>query len=134
VRLIIGKAARKVEARQRRLIALWLRVVPYALAKAIKSGRLARSDEWLMWDMTLPRMLTIDYGRESYATNAELRAGVTSMAEIVGREGRDWRDVLRSRIQEQRFIMDECASAGVDPATVSDLFQVGPSQQGEPEQ
>lgn len=122
VRLIIGKAARKVEARQRRLISLWLRVIPYALAKAIKTGRIPANKEWLSWDMTLPRMLTIDYGRESSATNLELRSGVTTMSEIVGRDGRDWRDVVRSRVNEQRFIMDECAKAGVEPSTVSDLF------------
>jgi len=121
VRLIIGKAARKVEARQRRLIALWLRVVPYALAKAIKSKRIPRSNEWLMWDMTLPRMLTVDYGRESAATLQELGAGTTNLSEVCGRDGRDWRDVVRARIEEQRFILDEAGSAGVDPGLISNL-------------
>lgn len=121
VRLIIGKAERKVESRQKRLVALWRRVVTYALAKAIKSGRLPESNDWLAWDLTLPRMITIDYGRQSAATISELKAGITTLSEVCGEDGRDWRQVIRQRAAEQREIQEVAAQSGVDPRLIQDL-------------
>lgn len=121
VRLIIGKAERKVEARQKRLVALWRRVVTYALAKAIKSKRLKPSNDWLAWDLTLPRMITIDYGRQSAATIAELKAGITTLSEVCGEDGRDWRQVIRQRAAEQKEILEAASNAGIDPRSIQDL-------------
>lgn len=123
VRLTIGKAARKIENRQRRLYAVWQRCVTYAIAKAIKSKRLPRHKEWLAVDATFPRSLTIDAGRESAATLSEMKSGVTNLAEVVGKDGRDWRQVIDARVAEQVYIREACAKAGIDPSSVSDLAQ-----------
>lgn len=121
VRMILGKADRKVRARQRRLISLWMRVVTYALAKAMKSGAISRSDDWLAWDMTLPRMVSIDLGRDGRAAIEGLKSGTTTLSEITGEAGLDWRQVIRQKAVEARAIRDEAARVGVDPREIQDL-------------
>lgn len=115
VRLVIAKAARKISARQRLLRRVWRRVVVYALAKAIKSGALPASADWWAWEPSLPRMVTIDHGRDTGATLASLTAGTTTLSRVYGEEGADWKREVEQRIAEERYIQDRCAEEGVDP-------------------
>lgn len=115
VRLLIAKAMRAVEDRQDLIRPVAKRVVGYAVAKAIKQGVLAGSDEWYKWSFTMPARMTADYGREAAADLADLEAGVTELGDILGEEGKD----LDEFIARRKRTNEKLVAAGLPPiATV----------------
>ena len=60
-KLVVAKAQRRIEDLQNHVIyPIWKRIINYAVAKAIKSGILPKSDTWWMWEPTLPRQFVLD--------------------------------------------------------------------------
>ena len=118
-RLIMEKAARCVTDQQMALWPSWIRAVRFALAKAIEGGLLPFDKDWHKWEAQVPRKITVDAGRQSAADINELRAGLTTMAELHGARGNAWKEQARQRIAEIKFIKDECAKVGnVEPDEV----------------
>jgi hypothetical protein len=116
VRLLIAKAMRAVEDRQDLLRPPAKRCVGYAVAKAIKQGILEGFDDWYNWDFGMPARMTADYGRDSKADLADLEAGVTTLEDILGEEGKD----LSAHIAKRAAINKQLSAAG--------LPQIGPKQ------
>lgn len=111
VRLLIAKAMRAVEDRQDLLRPIARRCVGYAIAKAIKQGILEGNDEWYAWRFTMPARMTADYGREAKADLEDYRAGLTTMTDILGEEGRDLDEHIATRKMEAQKLSD----AGLPP-------------------
>jgi capsid protein len=69
-----------------------------------------------------PKRATVDVGRESKAILEELRAGVRNYRDVLGEMGLDWRDTIRQRIAEQKFIADTADQLGVPSGLVLSLL------------
>ena len=92
----------------------WARRIEWA----IRTGRLPRckDPEFARHYFTMPRAITIDDGRSAAAVIASLSAGTTNLAELFGEKGMDWREETAQRIDEIKFILEDCKRKGVDPA------------------
>lgn len=125
VRLLIAKAMRAVEDRQDLLKPPAKRCVGYAVAKAIKTGRLKPSDEWYMWDFGMPARMTADYGRDAKADLADLEAGVTNLDDILHEEGKD----LDQHIAKRKEINEKLIAAGLPPVGPKALTAINPEDE-----
>lgn len=104
VRHVVGKAQRTVEHRQMDLGPFALRLVGYAIAKAMKLGLLPACDDWFNWDFGLPPRITVD---EGYQFDNELngyRAGFQTLRDIYAKHGRDWQEGIVQKFREAAFI------------------------------
>jgi hypothetical protein len=118
IRMIVAKAHRSIEKRQLLLGVMARRVVGYAIAKAIKLGLLPWSDEWYQWDFQMPQRLTVDAGREAQNDREDFKMGLTTLRELYGKRGLDWMEQIDQRIDEAKYLLDQCAKKGVDPRYV----------------
>ena len=87
IRLIVSKAMRAVEDRQDLFRPAAKRIVGYAVAKAIKSGRLPASADWWRWSFAMPQKLTVDYGRDSRSQREDYAAGIINLGDILAERG-----------------------------------------------
>jgi hypothetical protein len=87
IRLIVSKAMRAVEDRQDLFRPAARRLVGYAVAKAIKNGRLPESADWWRWSFAMPQKLTVDYGRDSKSQREDYAAGIINLGDILAERG-----------------------------------------------
>lgn len=87
IRLIVSKAMRAVEDRQDLFRPAAKRIVGYAVAKAIKRGRLPESADWWRWSFAMPQKLTVDYGRDSKSQREDYAAGIINLGDILAERG-----------------------------------------------
>ena len=87
IRLIVSKAMRAVQDRQDLFLPAARRIIGYAIAKAIKSGRLEYDADWWRWGFAMPTKLTVDYGRDAKAQRDDYAAGLVNLAEILAERG-----------------------------------------------
>lgn len=59
---------------------------------------------WTKVNIRPPRAVNVDVGRNSAAMIAELESGATTLEEIYGSRGMDWREQVRQRGREESFI------------------------------
>ena len=62
-----------------------------------------------------PRAITIDDGRTANAIVSSLFAGTTTLDEIFGEKGMDWKEETTQSIEELQYILAECQRTGVPP-------------------
>lgn len=65
--------------------------------------------DWRKVGIVPPRAPNVDVGRNDAAESQALKEGRTTYEQIYGSRGMDWREALRQRNEEQKFIQDECA-------------------------
>lgn len=94
------KAQAACEDRQDLMAPYALRVIGWAISKAVKIGILPPSPDWNSWELTYPRKLTIDKGRSEKGDIEMYRAGMHNQRDILGQYGRDWREHIRERAEE----------------------------------
>lgn len=80
-----------------------------------------RPIDWTSTTTRSPRAVNVDVGRNSSAMLAELKAGATTFEQIYAPLGLDWRQQLRQRAKEQKFIQSVAEQEGIDPSTVSEF-------------
>lgn len=134
IRLIVKKAERTVSNHQKLLGKVFTRAVTYGIAKAIKIGSLPYDDDWASWDADLPAMLSVDAGYASKSEIAEYKAGFKTLSDVYGERGYDWQAKIRQKIREHRFLLDECAKEGVNPAEIQQLNDTAPAAAAAPEE
>lgn len=88
---------------------IWLWVIGWSMA--YDERLLNPPKDWTNITIVPPRAVNVDVGRNSAAMLAELEAGTTTLADIYGALGKDWRDALRQRKAEKDYI----ASLGMTP-------------------
>lgn len=103
---------------------VWRFVIP-TLAKLGEIPDLAEGWDKVRWQS--PRRATVDVGRESRATLEELRAGVRTLRDVHGEMGLDWKEAIKQRIEEQKFIRDEALAQGLDAGLVLGLLGAAPA-------
>lgn len=108
------------------LVQPFLRVLlPYGLL----SGRVTPSSQMMIKIRKNPEILYrtnvpspgeafINPKQEADAMSIDLASGIGSQIDAIGSRGGDWKRVVRNRVKYTKFVMDECAKEGVDPAMV----------------
>ena len=100
VRLIVAKAMRSVEDRQDLLRPFARRFVGWAVAKQIKRGKLAASEDWWKWGFTLPARMSVDYGRDGNSVREDYKLGLSNLGDILAEEGRELHQHIKERAAE----------------------------------
>lgn len=103
-RFVISTAMRSVEDRQDLLKPFARRAVGYAVAKAVKMGRLPASQDWWRWSFTMPPRLTVDFGRDAAAQRDDYLSGIINLADICAERGIDLKTHILSRAAENQAL------------------------------
>lgn len=84
---------------------------------AVRTGRLRKCKDpnFLRHYFVRPRAITIDDGRTASAQVAALDAGITTLDEIYGEKGMDWKEEATQRAEEIAHGLKECARLGIPP-------------------
>jgi len=104
-RFIISSAMRTVEDRQDLLKPFAKRAVGYAVAKAVKMGRLKANDEWWKWDFTMPARMTADYGRDKAQDREDYINGIINLGDICAENGTDIDEHIAQRKAENEKLL-----------------------------
>jgi capsid protein len=103
VRNIQERARMTVEDRQDTLRVPALRLIRWAVAKAIKNKIIpapSSKDDWWRWEFGMPRKFSIDAGRDAQQRRADLDKGITNRTKIAIEEGNDVEQLEDERIEE----------------------------------
>jgi hypothetical protein len=105
-RFVISTAMRSVEDRQDLLKPFARRAVGYAIAKAIKNGRLPANPDWWKWSFTMPPRLTVDFGRDAAAQREDYLSGIINLSDICAERGIDLKSHIAGRAAENQALED----------------------------
>jgi hypothetical protein len=130
---ILARANRIVQDRQDLLRKAARRIIQYAVAKGSKIKRIPTSDQWYLWDFTLPARITVDFGRDAKAEILECEAGLLDPAEVIEARGRSYQDFLlsyyRNAAMDQIIRMQVEKETGVDLSDVKQAIPIAGSGQ-----
>lgn len=104
-RFIISSAMRTVEDRQDLLKPFAKRAVGYAVAKAIKLGKLKPNEDWYRWGFTMPARMTADYGRDKQQDRDDYINGIINLGDICAENGVDLDQHIAERAEENRKLL-----------------------------
>lgn len=107
-RAILQRAIRTIQRRQRILGKAAKRIVGWRVAKAIKRGELPANDKWWRVDFQLPKLPTVDSGRELKGVQDGYKLGLQTLDAICAEEGTDW---VEHRTQREAELLDVCERA-----------------------
>lgn len=122
-RLLVGEGNRAVADRQDLIAPVARRVVGYAIAKAIKDGRIPPNDQWYAWRFTMPSRLTVDFGRDGNSEREDYKLGLKNMGDLLSEQGRD----LDTHIAERKAENDKLRAAGLPVPTADNGGGRGPA-------
>lgn len=105
-RFVISTAMRSVEDRQDLLKPFARRAVGYAVAKAMKNGRLPANPDWWKWSFTMPPRLTVDFGRDAAAQREDYLSGIINLSDICAERGIDLKSHIAGRAAENAALED----------------------------
>ena len=121
VRAVQGKARRFVTDRQALISAVSLREIQFALAIAIKTGRLPApsSKTWAKdWDFVKPPKISIDDGRDGAAKLNDYFAGILNLSDLLEEDGRERDSHLYTRawdiVAEEKIRREVSEEAGLE--------------------
>ena len=100
VRNIQAKARAAVEQRQETLRQPALRIMRWAVAKAVKMGLLPASDDWYKWGFTMPPLLTIDPRHDSKTAIEQYKIGSRNMTGMLQEQGKTHGEHIHERCRE----------------------------------
>jgi hypothetical protein len=132
IRLIVSKAMRAVEDRQDLFRPAAKRIVGYAVAKAIKSGRLPESVDWWRWSFAMPQKLTVDYGRDSKSQREDYAAGIINLGDILAERGVSLDNHIAARKAENAKLADAGLPLPGDAADAADGEDTDTNPAGDP--
>lgn len=100
VRSVQSRARRTVLDRQTLLEKSARRKILFALAIAMKTGRIPASKDWMRWGFVMPPLLSIDDGRDATARLNDYFAGISNLTEILAADGKELDQHLYQRARE----------------------------------
>lgn len=100
IRNVQTSARCMVERRQDVLYHPMVRIIGWAISKAIKIGQLPPSDDWYRWGFTMPPKITIDPRNDSKTQIEEYKLGAVNMTGILQEKGKTHADHIRERCAE----------------------------------
>jgi len=74
--------------------------------------------DWRSFDFVPPKGPDVDVGRNTDAAIKEFKAGMTTLQELYGQKGQQWRRAITQRAAEAAFVEEAARAAGVEPARV----------------
>ena len=77
--------------------------------------------DWQKVRIAPPRAVNVDVGRNSQALLQEISAGTSTFSRAYSSLGLDWREELRQKAEESRYIRDLAKEFDVDPAEISNI-------------
>ena len=127
LRAVLVRAQRTFEQRQALLIdrlcsRVWAHVVTVGMAK----GYIPQNANWWKVEWQRPAAASVDYGREAAANLNDVRAGLRTYSEDYSERGMEWKDQLRPRAVEARFLADLAAEYQLHPDQIA-TFNPNPS-------
>ena len=135
----LDMAAASFRARSAVIASASRRVYEYVIEWESRNGELRgkkRPADWKNVTISAPRAPNVDIGRNAKAEVDSLGAGTTNYDSIYGPLGKDWRQELRQRAQEVKFIRDLAAEYGLEPEDIAVLpsqAKVKPEPDDKPE-
>jgi capsid protein len=81
--------------------------------------------DWAEVVVRPPRSVNVDVGRNSQAVIAEWEAGFRTLQGVCGDLGEDWRQVVRQRATEAKYIDQTAKEMGVSPERISSQIKQG---------
>jgi capsid protein len=114
VRLVVSRADRRFRYRQRvmehRFLApAWV----YVIGSAIAAGELPAVPGWNKSKWTAPRKFSVDAGRESRESRADVESGLVLWSDDIAQRGGDFDEWLAARTEQATKISQAAEKAGV---------------------
>jgi len=107
LRAVLVRAQRTFEQRQSLLVdRLCSRVWAHVITIGMQRGDIPQNDNWWKVEWQRPAAASVDYGREAAANLNDVRAGLRTFAEDYSERGLEWKDQLRQRATEAKFLHD----------------------------
>jgi capsid protein len=107
LRAVLVRAQRTFEQRQALLIdRLCSRVWAHVITLGIQRGLIPQNENWWRVEWQRPAAASVDYGREAQANLNDVRAGLRTYSEDYSERGLEWKDQLRQRAVEAKFLAD----------------------------
>jgi len=103
VRNIQERARMAVEDRQDVIGGPALRVIRWALAKAMKAGILPypkNQSDWWRWHFSMPAKFSVDKGRDAAQRREDYKMGFVNRADVISESGGNIEDADNARIKE----------------------------------
>jgi len=100
-RIALRQGQRAVEDRQALLTPVILRIVNYAISKAIKNGLIPFDKDFYRWTFSRPPFLSIDFGKDSNAIREEYKQGLRNLTDILAEQGKNLEEHLYQRATEE---------------------------------
>lgn len=110
VRFTVRMAEKRIGQRRAYARNVFLnRWIAYQVATAGKAGRLPAKfpAKWFNCTWQEPASLTIDVGRDGNLELRQLDAGVSSMDDVIGPAGGNWRETVAQKRKEAAFVIDQ---------------------------
>lgn len=124
MRVIMEKVNATIDyVRESIVTPLYYKFDNFRIACAIEDGILPQEKEWWKWNHFGPPRLTADKRYDAQVDAMEFEKGFITLQEICARNARDYRDVIKQRVSEEKLLQDECKAAGVDPSRISMMAQ-----------
>ena len=110
LRSVLVRAQRTFEQRQVLLMdRLCSRVWAHAITLGMQQERIPQNEDWYLATFQPPAAASVDMGHESAAHLNEVRAGLRTYREDYAERGIEWRDAMRQRAEESKYLKDLAA-------------------------
>jgi lambda family phage portal protein len=120
LRAVLVRAQRTFEQRQALLIdRLCSRVWAHVITIGMQRGLIPQNENWWRVDWQRPAAASVDYGREAAANLNDVRAGLRTYAEDYSERGHEWKDQLRQRAVEAKFLAELAAEYQLHPDQIA---------------
>jgi capsid protein len=120
LRAVLVRAQRTFEQRQALLIdrlcsRVWAHVITVGMAK----GYIPQNENWWKVEWQRPAAASVDYGREAAANLNDVRSGLRTYSEDYSERGMEWKDQLRQRATEAKYLADLAAEFKLHPDQIA---------------
>lgn len=113
-RLILEKAQKRFEHRQRTIMRMTRRIRNYVIAKGVKRGDLPSHPDWWRINFQPPSKITVDVGRESKADREDYWSGLRTIQEDYGGRGKGWKNARKDNETAARDLLARAAGIRKD--------------------
>lgn len=119
MRIVIEKINAKLREIQSFIVAPMLhRIDSWRIAKAMKLDLLPFNKDWFKWSYQGPEELTADLKYSSDVALQEFERGPGTLRRWSAMRNGYWKDDIKQKVIERKFLEDEAAKLGVDPDKV----------------
>jgi lambda family phage portal protein len=120
LRAVLVRAQRTFEQRQALLIdRLCSRVWAHVITIGMQRGLIPQNDNWFKVEWQRPAAASVDYGREAAANLNDVRSGLRTYSEDYSERGLEWKDQLRQRATEAKYLADLAAEFRLHPDQIA---------------